>query len=69
QLGKELTIQLKEKDITVIALTRSILNITDQQAVRHAMRHFRPDNVVSAAAYKSVYQCETETEKAYLVNG
>ena len=42
QLGKELTKQLKEKDITVIALTRSMLNIADQQAVRHAMRHFRP---------------------------
>lgn len=48
QLGKELTKQLKEKDITVIALTRSMLNIADQQAVRHAMRHFRPDIVVSA---------------------
>ncbi|PRS79211.1 dTDP-4-dehydrorhamnose reductase [Bacillus sp. GBSW2] len=69
QLGKELSRQLKEKDITVIALTRSMLNIADQQAVRHAMRHFQPDIVVSAAAYTSVDQCETETEKAYLVNG
>ncbi|XNN71523.1 sugar nucleotide-binding protein [Bacillus pumilus] len=40
QLGKELSRQLKKKDITVIALTRSMLNIADQQAVRHAMRHF-----------------------------
>ncbi|WP_353854282.1 dTDP-4-dehydrorhamnose reductase [Bacillus sp. Bos-x628] len=69
QLGKELSKQLKEKDMSVISLTRSMLNITDQQAVRHAMRHYRPDIVVSAAAYTSVDQCETETEKAYLVNG
>ncbi|MDM5299808.1 dTDP-4-dehydrorhamnose reductase [Bacillus pumilus] len=69
QLGKELSKQLNEKKINVIALTRSMLNIADQQAVRHAMKHFRPDIVVSAAAYTSVDQCETETEKAYLVNG
>lgn len=69
QLGKELSRQLKEKDMTIIALTRNMLNITDQQAVRHAMRHYQPDIVVSAAAYTSVDQCETETEKAYLVNG
>ncbi|MFS0654013.1 dTDP-4-dehydrorhamnose reductase [Bacillus sp. 179-C3.3 HS] len=69
QLGKELCKRLKEKDFTVIALTRSMLNIADQQAVRHAMKHFCPDIVVSAAAYTSVDQCEAETEKAYLVNG
>ncbi|MBR3207116.1 MAG: sugar nucleotide-binding protein, partial [Bacillus sp. (in: Bacteria)] len=51
QLGKELSRQLKEKDMTVIALTRNMLNITDQQAVRHAMRHYQPDIVVSTAAY------------------
>ncbi|MGE6630427.1 dTDP-4-dehydrorhamnose reductase [Bacillus sp. NPDC077027] len=69
QLGKELTNQLKAKDFTVIALTKNMLNIADQQAVRHAMRHFKPDIVISAAAYTSVDRCEIELEKAYLVNG
>ncbi|MGW8459043.1 dTDP-4-dehydrorhamnose reductase [Bacillus atrophaeus] len=69
QLGRELCRQLKQAGYEVIALTKSMMNIADHRSVRHSFRHYRPDIVVNTAAFTSVDKCETELEKAYLING
>ncbi|MBY8911803.1 dTDP-4-dehydrorhamnose reductase [Bacillus sp. YC2] len=69
QLGRELCRQLKQAGYEVIALTKAMMNIADQRSVRHSFSHYKPDIVVNTAAYTSVDQCETELEKAYLING
>lgn len=69
QLGRELCRQLKQSGYEVIALTKAMMNISDQRSVRHSFSHYKPDIVVNTAAYTSVDQCETELDKAYLING
>ncbi|KXZ16988.1 dTDP-4-dehydrorhamnose reductase [Bacillus nakamurai] len=69
QLGRELCRQLKQAGYEVIALTKAMMNISDQRSVRHSFSHYKPDIVVNTAAYTSVDQCETELDKAYLING
>ncbi|MEG9460679.1 MAG: NAD(P)-dependent oxidoreductase, partial [Bacillus amyloliquefaciens] len=69
QLGRELCRQLKREGYEVIALTKAMMNISDQRSVRHSFSHYKPDIVVNTAAYTSVDKCETELDKAYLING
>ena len=53
----------------VTALTEAQLDITDKQAVLRAVQGIKPGVIVNAAAYTAVDRCETDTEKAMLVNG
>lgn len=69
QLGLELCRQLKQAGYEVIALTKQMMNIADQRSVRHSFGHYQPDIVVNTAAFTSVDKCETELDKAYLING
>ncbi len=69
QLGLELCRQLKQAGYEVIALTKKMMNIADQRSVRHSFGHYQPDIVVNTAAFTSVDKCETELDKAYLING
>lgn len=69
QLGLELCRQLKQAGYEVIALTKQMMNIGDQRSVRHSFGHYQPDIVVNTAAFTSVDKCETELDKAYLING
>ncbi|MCC9022772.1 dTDP-4-dehydrorhamnose reductase [Bacillus nakamurai] len=69
QLGRELCRRLKRAGYEVIALTKAMMNISDQRSVRHSFSHYKPDIVVNTAAYTSVDQCETELDKAYSING
>ena len=53
----------------VTALTEAQLDITDKQAVLRAVQGIKPGVIINAAAYTAVDRCETDTEKAMLVNG
>jgi len=44
------------------------VDITDLNQVLSAVRHFRPDVVIHAAAYTDVDGCETDSETAFSVN-
>lgn len=66
QLGRALGPALREHEVT--ALTRGQLDITDAAAVREAVRAYRPDLVLNAAAYNAVDRAETDRERAYAVN-
>jgi dTDP-4-dehydrorhamnose reductase len=53
----------------VIAPSRSDLELTDQHAIRRAVRTSKPSLIVNAAAYTAVDKAEEEPELAMAVNG
>lgn len=53
----------------VVAFGRATLDVTDAAAVRAAVAKAKPDWVCHLAAYTNVDGCETEVERAFLVNG
>jgi dTDP-4-dehydrorhamnose reductase len=54
--------------VEVQALTRTELDIADADAVRDAVKAFRPNLVINAAAYTAVDKAETEPELAIASN-
>ena len=55
-------------DARAVALDRAAADITNEAAVAHAVRHYKPDAVVNAAAYTAVDRAETEAVQAFAVN-
>ncbi len=53
----------------VVAFDRAALDLTDEGAVRDAVRRVRPDVVLNAAAYTAVDRAEDEVELATRING
>ncbi|MEJ2695193.1 MAG: dTDP-4-dehydrorhamnose reductase [Candidatus Sulfobium sp.] len=66
-LGHDL--QRAFRDVEVAGFSSASLDITRLDAVIARIREARPDLVIHAAAFANVDQCESEPEKAYLVNG
>ena len=56
-------------DAEITPLTSHALDITVLDDVMGKIREVKPDFVIHAAAFTDVDRCETEPEKAYLVNG
>ena len=69
QLGQELVLAIREAGHESIATTHTQLDITDEEAVRIAIGSAKPDVVIHAAAWTAVDACESDNEKAMLVNG
>ena len=53
----------------VVALARADLDITDNAAVRDAVRDARPDAIINCAAWTDVDGAETAEAEATLING
>lgn len=53
----------------VITLTRDQLDLSNPDAVRAAIQHYRPDIIINPAAYTAVDKAESEPELAMAVNG
>jgi dTDP-4-dehydrorhamnose reductase len=66
-LGCDL-VDLFSQKATVIALGHEELDITHREACKDAVGSIGPDVVVNCAAFTKVDLCETEREKAYLLN-
>jgi dTDP-4-dehydrorhamnose reductase len=56
-------------DLSVVCYTHEALDITILDDVVRKLKGARPDCVINAAAFTDVDACETDPEKAYLVNG
>jgi len=69
QLGHELVRATIAAGHEVVATSHETLDITDESAVELAIRTARPDVVIHAAAWTAVDACESDPEKALLVNG
>jgi dTDP-4-dehydrorhamnose reductase len=56
-------------DMQLIPFSHTSLDITDLDHAVKTIRNTRPDVLINAAAFTDVDACETDTEKAFLVNG
>lgn len=69
QVGSCLTKQLaNSENITVCALDREHLDITNQDAVNAAVAQFEPTIIINAAAHTAVDKAEEEIELSYAIN-
>lgn len=68
QLGRELRFRLEQNEVSVVALTRGHVDITDSNAVERAISESRPSLVVHTAAATDVNGCEEHRRNAYRVN-
>jgi dTDP-4-dehydrorhamnose reductase len=69
QLGHELVRAAIASGHEVVATSHETLDITDKMAVDAAITAARPDVVIHAAAWTAVDACESDPDKAMLVNG
>ena len=69
QLGHELVRATVAAGHEVVATSHETLDITDKSSVDAAISAARPDVVIHAAAWTAVDACESDPEKALLVNG
>jgi len=69
QLGHELVRAAIASGHEVVATSHETLDITDKLAVDAAITAARPDVVIHAAAWTAVDACESDPDKAMLVNG
>jgi len=69
QLGREIAIQLKNKEGTVLfPVDIDELDITDVRAVNRMIGDIEPDTVINCAAYTNVEKCEEDERTAAAVN-
>jgi len=68
QLGSDVVLALNEAGCETIALTHQDVELSDLQSVATAIRAIRPNLVVNTAAMHNVEKCESDPERAYLVN-
>lgn len=66
QLGGE--IRKNWSDVEVISPSHRGIDITDAQAVAHAVAQYAPDAVVNCAAFHNVERCEVEPQNAFAAN-
>ena len=69
QLGHELVRATVAAGHEVVATSHETLDITDKLAVDAAIQAAQPDVVIHAAAWTAVDACESDPNKAVLVNG
>jgi dTDP-4-dehydrorhamnose reductase len=67
QVGSELTRALQPLG-TVVATDRAQLDLTDNDAIRQAIREAKPEVIVNAAAYTAVDKAESEPDLARQAN-
>lgn len=66
QLGSELSKVLADHEL--VSITRNDVDITHLYQLARLVEHLRPEAIVNAAAYTDVDGCESNPEKAFLVN-
>jgi len=66
QLGTDLCIALR--DFEVVPLTHKDIEVTDMRSVKEVCGRHKPDAIINTAAYVQVDDCETNADRAFLVN-
>ena len=67
-LGRHVAEVFAEQYPNTVCATRAEIDITDYFGTRWELERLEADAVVNCAAFTDVDGCETETEKALLVN-
>jgi dTDP-4-dehydrorhamnose reductase len=68
QLGRDTVLACEAAGDTVTAADRSVLDVTDRDAVLAAVTSLRPDAVVNCAAWTAVDACEGDPDRALVAN-
>ncbi len=69
QVGQSLQEQLSiQENVTILALDKEELDITNQNAVQAAVKEFKPTVIINAAAHTAVDKAEDEVELSYSIN-
>lgn len=68
QVGSELVQQGENLSFTVVAADRTVLDISQRDAVKRFIQKQQPDIVINAAAYTAVDKAETEPELVFAIN-
>lgn len=68
-LARETLPALEGAGHEVLGLDAADADVTDYPALLHPLRIFEPDWIIHLAAFTAVDDCETEVDKAFLVNG
>jgi dTDP-4-dehydrorhamnose reductase len=68
QLGKELLETFRGKEYNVFAFNKEELDITNLLQIKEVLQKIRPDVAINTAAFTKVDLCETEIEKAIIIN-
>jgi len=69
QLGTDLIkVFSKDSAMQLFPLIHKDIDIVDKNITKHALDLIRPDIVINTAAYHRVNDCETNIDKAFLVN-
>ena len=68
-VGYDVGAALETRGESVVALTKSDLDITDVRAVRDSVSKARPDVIINCAAYTKVDDAETNEHLATAING
>ncbi len=66
QLGSDLCKQLNSMEL--LPLTHSEIEVTEMASVKQAFAKCQPDIVINTAAFHRVDDCESNQDKAFLVN-
>ncbi|MGG0287655.1 dTDP-4-dehydrorhamnose reductase [Peribacillus butanolivorans] len=69
QLGKELIQLFKEESYMVFPYTKQQLDITNRTKIKEMIEKIQPDYLINTAAFTQVDLCESDIDKAYLING
>ncbi len=69
QVGHALQQQLAQRaDITLFALNREQLDLSNTDQIRSVVREIKPDLIINPAAYTAVDKAESEPELAFAIN-
>jgi dTDP-4-dehydrorhamnose reductase len=69
QIGRQVVTFARSRGDDVAALDRSVLDVTDRDAVLGSITWWRPDAVVHCAAWTAVDECESDPDRAFAANG
>jgi dTDP-4-dehydrorhamnose reductase len=68
-LGRAVVAEARSRGWAALGLARAQADVTDRGRLLYWAEAFRPEAVVNCAAFTRVDDCETETERAFAVNG
>jgi dTDP-4-dehydrorhamnose reductase len=68
QIGQELMGRTAPSGYALVGLPRPRVDITNEEAVRGAVRQYRPAVLINCAAYTAVDRAESEPEAAFAIN-